>query len=355
MNTLEYKKARGSLRAPAYNVALILPVEQTRSQSFPEDLMSRLASTLDELYGPNARPVTDRIQAVLSKYKRNTDKKTVAIFVAPGYEKTFYLDAELKEKIVINQPFGVRDLVNYIQPREEFLLLLQTADYFRIFLGSESELSLLKPGIPDNIFAYKNDMPERVENFSDTTGRKEVLLDKFIHHIDKELEHVRNKYPLPVFILGPERMNGHFAKLTHNGQAVAEYLHGSFDDATPHELMQMVRPHLKTLASLQNDVLKHRIEQAMNASKFSFGIDEVWRNVMQNMGNTLVVEQNYKFPQNGPDTSSELNSMSGEQPELAGDAVDMIIEKVLEAAGTVKFVEAGSLQDYLQIALFLYY
>jgi Bacterial archaeo-eukaryotic release factor family 3 len=228
-----------------------------------------------------------------------------------------------------------------VQSGDKYLLLVQSADMFKIFLGDKHQLMKLKLETPDNVNAYKNDMPEKVENFSDSTDKKEVMLDKFIHHIDKELESVLNKYHLPVFIIGPEKMNGHFKKYTHNSKAILGYIHGNHDDAKMHQLLQLVQPSLKELNNIENKEIATKIEKALSANKFSFGLDEVWTNVMDNNGNILLVERNYVFPQN--------------QDGVVADAVPTLIERVFESGGEVLFVDPEIMKDYKHIALFLYY
>ena len=258
---------------------------------------------------------------------------------------------------MVDEHFEIRDLVNSLYPADKYLLLVQSAENFKIFLGDLYHLMKIKVNIPDNIAAYKNDLAEKIEYFTDTVDRKEVMLDKFIHHIDKELENLLNKYRnLPVFIIGPERMNGHFKKYTHNEKSILEYIHGNYDDAKPHQLLNLLQPYLKDLKIIENSNLATKIEHAQNANKFSFGIEEVWRNVMAGKGKLLLVERNFSWPHNTTDTSGNLNrDIDGINDEFVKDAVDILIEKVLETGGEVKFVDTDLLSNFQHIGLALYY
>ena len=338
------------------SMTIILPVEKTDNTDHLKVLIDKIEKEITDQYGVKAKPVIEKLHHSLSKINYNSGKKTVVICLSPVYEKMIYLDVPLDEKVMIDEPFEIRDLVNSMYPADRYILLVQSAGHFKMFIGDRYHLMKIKVNIPDHIAAYKNDIPEKIEYFSDVTDRKEIMLDKFIRYIDKELEDILNKYKLPVFIIGPERMNGHFKKYTHNEKSILDYLHGNYDEAKPHQLLHLIQPYLKELKDKENKEIKVKIEQALNANKFSFGIEEVWRNVMHKKGNLLLVEKNYSYPHtDGSEKNDFTKTIADMNPEFIKDAVDVIIEKVLESGGEVKFVDPDMVKDFQHIALFLYY
>ena len=337
-------------------VIIILPVEKTDNADHLKSLTDKIEKEITDQYGVKAKPVIEKLYHALSGINYNSGKKSVVISLSPVYEKMLYLDVPLDEKVMVDEPFEIRDLVNSMYPADRYILLVQSAGHFKMFLGDRYHLMKIKVNIPDHIAAYKNDIPEKIEYFSDVTDRKEIMLDKFIHYIDKELENILNKYKLPVFIIGPERMNGHFKKHTHNGKSILDYIHGNYDEAKPHQLLHLIQPFLKELKDKENNELKLKIEQALNANKFSFGIEEVWRNVMHKKGNLLLVEKNFSYPHSEDGEKSGLTeNVADMNPEFVKDAVDVIIEHVLASGGEVKFVDPDMVKDFRHIALFLYY
>ncbi len=64
------------------------------------------------------------------------------------------------------------------------------------------QLMPVKLEAPNSIDAYWNDEMERVSNFTDPVVYKTKQVEKFIRQMDKELIHVLNHHPLPVFLLG---------------------------------------------------------------------------------------------------------------------------------------------------------
>jgi hypothetical protein len=84
---------------------------------------------------------------------------------------------------------------------------------------------------------------------------------------------------------------------------------------------------------------------------------DVWREAMHQKGRLLVVEKNYMYAaQHGSKediiykTVEPYNKFS-----YIKDAVDDVIEKVLENGGDVEFVDESVIKDYHHIALVQYY
>jgi hypothetical protein len=338
-------------------VAIMLPIENGRvDDSHLKKLTKWIESELLDKYKKDrAKPIIEKLQHALSTINYGTSKKSVAIFVSPINETAIHLDVPLDEVVLIDESFEIRDLVYSLRPADRYLALVQSATSFRIFLGDEYNLLKLKVNIPDNIAAYKNDIAEKIENFTDTTDRKEIMMDKFILHIDKELDRFLNQYNLPVFVLGSERMNGHFKKFTHHEKAVMAYMHGNYDDAKPHQLIDHIKPYFAEIKNAENKELVKKIELAINAGKLSIGIDEVWRNAMEKKGRMLLVERDFTYPHVADENGHIIGDVSGVHPSLVKDAVDVIIEKVLESGGEVKFADADMMKDLGHIALFQYF
>jgi len=358
MNTAtlnQNKTSKGII--PEFETTLILPLTKMRDEHYIQQLLDRVKETYKTIdQDLKTKYILAKINDCIEKIDNKSGKKTVVISVSSVEEKIVYTDAIMAERIIANEPFGIRDLADLMQPEHQYLLLLQSADNFKVFLGGQYHLTRLHATIPDNINAYKNDIAEKTENFSDSTDRKEIMLDKFIHHIDKELEMIRHQYPLPVFVVGPERMNGHFKKLSHNSKAVVDYIHGNYDDAGTYQLLRLIEPHFTDLWKHGNDSLKNKIELALNANKFSYGIEDVWSNVMHKRGNVLLVERDFTYPHNNTDGIEYPNGNTNDiLPEFIKDGVDIIIEQVLESGGQVHYANAALLNDYNHIALFLYY
>jgi len=267
-----------------------------------------------------------------------------------------YNESRSGETLVTDNPTEIRELVYSAQPAPRYLVLVICAKHFKVFEGNDHQLKELPASIPDHVAAYKNDIAEKVTNFSDVSDRKEIMLDKFLRQADSELTQVRVD-SCPVFILGTKRTTGHFKKISHNTKGIIEYIHGNYDEATVPELTRLLDPHVAGLVKARQTDLVKQLDDAMNAHKLVWGIHDVWRYAMQNKGRLMVVEDNYYYPsgEDGTPIHFSEHGAEGEHQYYLKDAVDVLIEKVLKGGGKVEFVDKGLLDNYNSIALIQYY
>ena len=108
---------------------------------------------------------------------------------------------------------------------------------------------------------------------------------------------------------------------------------------------KLLTPYQNKWSTHQQAAVLHRLETASKSQRLTIGMSEVWKEAMHHNGKLLVVERGFHF-----DGFQPHNPYS-----YIKDAVDEIIEKVLEAGGDVEFVEEGKLSAYGQIALVRFY
>jgi Bacterial archaeo-eukaryotic release factor family 3 len=304
------------------------------------------------------KPVMAKLRKLIGSLDYSTHKKSLAFFVSPIVEKLFYLDIPIEKKVTIDESFEIRDLVYSKKEIHKYLLLVLSGHRSSVFLGNTTLFVRIAVNMPEHIAAYINDAPERVGNFSDPSDRKEVLLEKFLHHIDNSLGHLLNAYRLPLFIMGTDRTIGHFKKLSHNLGYVIGYIPGNYENATETEIRQAVAPYVADWKKVKQGDLLHQLDAANGAHKLVTGINEVWKDATQKKGRLLIVEKNYvHVARLGADEkiiNTEDINISGNHLYIK-DAVDDIIEKVLENGGDVEFVDEGLLNGYNKIALIKFY
>lgn len=304
-----------------------------------------------------AIPVIEKLTHLIHDLNYHTHKKSIAIFASPMVEKVFYLDISIEEKIVIDESFEIRDLVlNKINTVQYLILLLNTANS-RMYLASGSSFILIKSNLPDNAQAYERDLPGKTTNFSDSHEQKEILLHSFMHHMDEGLTLILKAYPLPVFVMGPERVTGHFKALTKNDQHIIQYIYGNFEDANETILRKMMKPYVADWRKVQEQVILKEMDKAHHANKLVTGVEEVWSAATHRNGKLLIVEKDYTCSASlaGIPDKIRIEDENPNRPFYIKDAVDDIIEKILENGGDVEFVENDVLRENGHIALIKFY
>jgi hypothetical protein len=304
-----------------------------------------------------AVPVIVKLQNLIHNLNFNTRKKALAIFVSPVVEKVFYLDIPVSEKIIIDESFEIRDLVSCKKQVIQYLVFLLSAESSRMYLGNCSKFILIKSNLQENSDTPENDLPERTGNFSDPEKLKEIKLDKFLQHLDQDLSIILNAYPLPVFVLGAEKVLGHFKKITRHEKNLVQFVHGNYLDASETEIREVMKPYVSDWREMKERALLLQLEQAKGDKKLEYGIRQVWKAATQKNCHLLLVEKNFIYPAHqGPEPESiSREDFSLNNPFYIKDAVDDVMEKVLEAGGDIEFVRDGILNQYGHIALIRFY
>lgn len=317
-------------------------VEQELQKNYPEE-MSKL--------------VMQKLRTIIKTLDFSTHNRSIAVYVSPVFEKVLYLDVMAEEKIIIDESFEIRDLIYNKKQSHKYLVLLLSGKENSMYLGNSDSLVKLDFDVPAEGAAQFNNLPERVANFSDISGRKEIMMDKYLHHIDNALDGIFHTYHLPLFVMGTERIMGHFKKLTRHAVEVVEYIHGNYSEGTEQELLDILRPHIVNWKKAKQKELLSLLGEAAGKKALSFGITDVWREATDHSSRLLVVENNYKYAARQGGTHNIIYKADevGNQISYIRDAVDDVIEKVLEKGGDVEFVDKDLLSNYQHIALVHYY
>lgn len=344
-------------------ISIIMPFEP--KMSLKTELVHSLKTAADKVErellknypDEMGRLVMKKLRAILKDLNFNTHKKSIAIYVSPVFEKALYLDIAVEEKIMVDDSFEIRDLVYSKKQLHKYLILLLSKKESRIYLGNSVTFVRILSNAPESVYAYVNEVPERVANFSDIQERKQIVMEKFLHHIDKSLDIILNAYHLPLFVMGTKKILGHFKKITKHAGAVIEYVNGNYEEATSEELKDILEPYIADWKKVKYKDLLNQIEDAVGKKKLAVGMQDVWREAMNHKGRLLVVEKNYMYA--ASHGSSEETIYEAVEPynkfSYIKDAVDDVMEKVLENGGDVEFVDKDLLKDYHHIALVQYY
>jgi hypothetical protein len=357
----EEKELIGRSDRPA--VSIILPFEPKMSVGSELEYKLKLAmgkvekELLSNYPADMALPVITKLQQLIGQLNFNTHKKSIALFASPSIDKVFYLDVAVEEKIVIDESFEIRDLVYSKKQTIQYLVMLLSGKSSKMFLGNCSKFLLIKSNVPDSVFAYERDMPEKVTHYSDAHQYKEILLEKFLHHMDEGLSLILKAYPLPVFVMGAKRVLGHFNQISKNQKSILQYIHGNYEECTEFEIRQIIRPYVADWNKVRQQSLLQQIGRAKSDNILSSGMEEVWAAASHKNGHLLIVEKDFMFPAHRGHHEDRIykEETSHLKPFYIKDAVDDVMEKVLQIGGDVEFVDNGVLKDYGQIALIRYF
>lgn len=300
-------------------LSIILPSQNRQSlQQQLNNAKLQVKQMLAACYPETAVQVTlQRLDKLTADIQSPADFKGIALFASSNAGKLVFLHSNVRSNISINHS-GVC---------ESFVLLL-SAEKALLYLHKGNQIVPVKFPVPANRAAYQNDVPSRVANFSDPAKRKEVQLDKLLHHIDLGLDTILKETPLPVWLIAPERVAGHFGKNSKHVSSIAGFIHGNYIDATEAELLKLLKPGEKE--KLDNDgALQQMIRQAEDEKRLVSGMHAVRYAAKQKNAKLLLVEE-----------------------DITEDA---LIENVIAAGGDVHVFPKNELSEYDHVALIRYY
>lgn len=340
-------------------VSVIMPFDPKMGQkssieSRLRSALSKVKKELQENYpDEKALPVFQKLSSLVQNLNYSTHKKSIVVFVSPLVAKVYYLDMPVKEKIIIDESFEIRDVVYSKKEISKFLVLVLSNKRSNIFLGDSAEFKRIVSNTSDHVANSTNDMSDSVVNFSNVSCRKELLLDTFLRHTDNALGIILKSYSLPLFIMGADRLITHFKKITHNNDYVLDYIHGKFEEANETEIRRVIFPYVADWEEVRQQRLLRELNTALESKKLVTGIQDVTSAVSLHKGRLLVVEKNYAGPARHALTDDIYgrNYAGSINPFYIKNAVDEIIDKVLENGGDVEFVYNDILKNYGHIAL----
>lgn len=338
-------------------VSIILPIEPKFSPATAllhklKTVVDNVAHELTATYSKEVgQSIMERLRSIIANTKVDVHKKGVAIFVSQEFQKVLFLDVLVKERIVINNTFEIRHLLMHNKQANKYLVILLSGRQFKLYQGSTHEFLKIISAIPQSILAYQRDLGDEPVGPTAAAKRKEVLMDKFLHQVDKEISRLIALNHLPVFVLGAKKILGHFKKITKNSEGIVAYISGNYDKSGFSQLQELLKPYLATWRNDQQTQLFTLLDHAASQCRLAIGIKEVWDAALSKKGQKLVVENDFVCPNQLKTTTSDIGN-----PKVLylPDAVDDIIANVIANGGDVDFTEHDALNRYEHIALVTY-
>lgn len=325
-------------------VSVLLSVHRAGTDGRPgrlRDLLAQARRRLEE--DPRVPPaLVDEVMGGLRQAADRIDfkhaREGVALYAAPDGERhAFALDQPpAEERVVIDHTFATRDLLA-AHTRTTRYWLLMLADRTRLWDG-------------------------RADGLTEVVGRPFPMTrapgagEDFHRAVAAALGVVNGRDPRPVVVAGTTPDQARFEDAAGGSIILAGRIDGDHSDADAAELAELARPVLAAYEDLREVAVLTELEAARSLRRYACGLTDVARLAEEGRGVHLVVERGYSV--------SAVRSARGDltpvgddrsHGDLVEDAVDRVIETVLEYGGEVTLVSDGFLVDHARIALVVRY
>jgi hypothetical protein len=334
-------------------VSVIVPFNPKMvSKSSLAVLLQRVYTKVEEELSGYAvettKNILGKLQNTLYNLDYSTHRESIVIHVSPTVEKTYYLNIPVIEKITVDTTFEIRDFVLNKEDKHEFLLLVIGTRKEEIFVGNSDSLKQIVCNRAINMQRY---LPQHLTDLSDLKAAKEIRVKNFLQYIDNGLDLILKAYPFPLFVMTTEKTMSLFRKVTKHSQYITGFIQGDFEHASENKLHNAVTPYIKNWMLVKEKDVMNRLSMAAHDCTLAAGIYDVWQHANGKHGQLLIVERDFYCPAFVGSNGEMVFSISNGKENKTGikDAIDKIIEKVLESGGDVEFVD--NLKNYDHIAL----
>jgi hypothetical protein len=224
--------------------------------------------------------------------------------------------------------------------------------YYVLSLGNRT--CLLFEAFRDLLIEVENKGFPVVAAPAGTAGQAgDECLKKIAHAADDCFSHYYLPEPLALVLVGDEDIRTAFLSVTAHRDAVIGKVDGDHTAISSRDLGQIVWPVVKeAMSGILRGAMRELVIQDEREGSVS-GIEAVAHAVKTTKRGTLLVEDDYHLRGSiGNTDRSPIVSPDVDVRTVMDDAVDVIIDKVLESGGNVIFAPGGSLAGRDRIVLF---
>ena len=360
MNLKEIQQLQSIHEYPS--LSIITPTHRTAPDNLQDpirikNLVTEARSRLfDEFPWREVEPLLERLDFLIEEVDWRYTLDGLALFANKDFAARFDLPFPVTERVIVDESFVTRDLVFAMNRSPRYWVLVLSEQPTRLFEAVHDRLQESRAGEfplehkgPGGATAMLGGHGVQQSAYRDEYDRK------FFRQVDEELGRVLADDPLPVVVTGVTRNLAFWDEISTNKSHLAGTLEGSHDSTNPHELGQLVWPVMQQAMAQRRATVLEALGDAIGARKHASGIGAVWQMAQEGRGDTLLVEEDFHYSSQLLPCGLLVPADDDALPGFMGDAVDNLIETVLDKGGHVVFVDNGSLEDHSRVAMILRY
>jgi hypothetical protein len=362
MKSTTLNNIKGNKSSPC--VTVIIPTHKT----FPErtidpiEVNKTIKQVKDNLllkYGKKGAELAGKLEEFEKSIDYTHNAEGLGLFVSAEISEIVQFPFPVIEKTIVGDKFETRDLVYLSAYLEDYLLLSISMDETKLYRGSGTELKEIRNNdFPRKyIDDYEYERPSLEHHEKDKSIITEERFERFLHETDKLLSPYLDNNHIPLIIAGVKQELGYFQKeSTHTAQIadkiVGNYTHSSLTEFGKMAFERIIK-HREKITQQEIEKLSDSIGKELAVT----GIRSVWKAAMEGKGLLLMVEKDFTKPGfvKRDDNTNLYLTPPVENHNIMGDAVETIMETILEKNGKIRMVDNGTLTDHDQIALILRY
>jgi hypothetical protein len=341
------------------SVSILAPTHRTApsNKQDPIKVKNLVRRAIARLHGEFKRREVAAVVKNLQRLVRDVDWEHtldgLALLASKDRSATVNLPFRVKPRAMIDATFATRDLVYAFN---------RAAPYRVLVLSHTVRLYDAWTAVLDEHRARPFPMVHRGPGGAaklpggpgiNRSAVRDEALRTFYRSAEDAVVAVQKANPLPLVVVGVDRNLAFYREVTRQADSVIGMLAGNHDQTSPSALGKLVWPVFDAGATLRRTEALVQLDRAVSAHRHASGIDQVWRAAAGGKCRTLLVEKQFKYPADLSPDGNRLLPYTGKGPAALDDAVDEVIERVMETGGEVFFYGPGDLAVHQQIAAVL--
>ncbi len=287
----------------------------------------------------------------------------LGLFVSPETARLVFFPFPVKEKIIVDNTFEVRDLYYLEQFSKPYYVLQLTKDEAHLFL---METGAVAREVTNTYFPMKNEQEYEYSRSSLGTSYgfagkgfekdKSIVNKTRLESFYKEV--AQNVMPYTkagdLLISGAKHILTGFDALRDRRLKIKGRITGNFKELN--DLIDHARTTYYECKQHEIQMIIDSLKEMIGTKRVAHGVRNVWSAAIAGKGDTLLVEKDLRnegiaLPDGGLANLTDNLLIKNTRT----DKVDHIIDTILDKGGKVIFTEENQLADYDHIALILRY
>jgi release factor family 3 len=357
LSRAELKSLRSHRDYPS--VSILAPTHRTApiNKQDPIKVKNLVRKAIERLHGEfkprEVAAVVKNLQQLVREVDWQHTLDGLALFAGRERSAAVSLPFKVKPRAMVDETFATRDLVYAYNraPAYRVLVLSHQSTLFDAWTTVLEE-HRKKP------FPLAHRGPGGASKLPGGQGINTSAVRDDAHRqhfkaVDDALAGLQKDKPLALVVVGVERNLAFFQEVTQHSKAIVGMLAGNHDQTSPSALGKLVWPIFRQGATASRTEALVQLDSAVGVNRHASGIDQVWRAAIGGKVRTLLVEKDFHHPADLSPEGDRLLPYTGKGAAALDDAVDEVIEHVLDRGGDVFFYDAGTLDVHQKIAAVL--
>lgn len=354
-------------------VTIIVPTHRLCSQNRIDRLIVRrifLKAKSELLANYSFGQISTLLSTINDLYEQidyNHKEEGFGFYLSPDIKMQMQFSFPVTEKVFVGKKFLIRDALFQLSYSVPYYLLHLTEKKAQLFEGRIKDLTEVEnehfPFFNEDDYEYSR--PARGSSYTgnaflqgfekDPSVIAELRNQAFLKKVDHQLKnfHIDN---LPLVICGELKEVAYFKEITTYKKVISNFLIGNYQHLNRKEMGDLFWPVVKLDLDEQRNLLINQFKEWIGSGQTEEGIVNIWQATKEGKAFRLLVEKDYSVSGFWDSISDMLYLEKPELPcVILPDAVEEIMDRVLDQKGEVIFVENGKLEDFQHIALFTRY